>query len=166
MSPIPRFQFEFFSRSPEETRNLAEQIGTVAFDGLVIALTGDLGSGKTAFVQGLAAGLDVLPEYVVTSPTYTLINEYPGRLRLYHVDLYRIENKVDFDEIGLYEVLHGHGVCAVEWAERIEDDLPEKHLAVQMSILDDQSRHMFLTAHGSEAVNWLKRTVNGMKETP
>ena len=165
MNQPPLFQFEFLSRSPEETRLLAERIGKVAFDGLVIALIGDLGSGKTAFVQGLAAGLDVLPEYAVTSPTYTLINEYPGRLRLFHVDLYRIENKVDFDEIGLYEVLHGQGVCAVEWAERIADDFPDEHIRIQMSIPDDLSRRMILTANGSEAVARLEKIADGIKET-
>jgi len=165
MSPTPGFQLEFLSRSPEETRDLARKIGSAAFDGLLIALTGDLGSGKTAFVQGLAAGLEILPDYIVTSPTYTLINEYPGRLHLYHVDLYRIENKVDFDEIGLYEVLHGQGVCAVEWAERLADDLPEEHLAVQMSIVDDRSRQMILKAFGSEIVNRLRRIANSLKET-
>lgn len=165
LNPTPSFQLQFRSHSPEETRDLAEKIGSVAFDGFVIALTGDLGSGKTAFVQGLAIGLEVLPDYVITSPTYTLINEYPARLHLYHVDLYRIENKVDFDEIGLYEVLHGQGVCAVEWAERIAEDLPDQHLAVHLSILDDQLRQMTLTAFGPETVDRLKQIAKGIEET-
>ena len=151
------FDFEFTSHSVAQTRAFALRIGRLAFDGLVIGLTGDLGSGKTAFVQGLAAGLDVPGDYAVTSPSYTLINEYPGRCRLYHVDLYRIENKVDFEEIGLYEVLHGQGVCAVEWAEKLGEKLPGENLTVQMTIIDDLTRRMILTANGPMIASRIKR---------
>ena len=158
------FQFQYTSRSVDQTRALAERIGKVAFNGLVIALAGDLGSGKTAFVQGLAVGLAVPADYVVTSPSYTLINEYPGRCRLYHVDLYRLENKVDFEEIGLYEVLHGQGVCAIEWVEKLGDDLPGEHLAIQLSIVDDLTRRIVLTAQGPEIVRTVKPIAQVIKE--
>jgi tRNA threonylcarbamoyladenosine biosynthesis protein TsaE len=158
------FHFDFTSHSVVQTRDFARRLGRIAFDGLVIGLTGDLGSGKTAFVQGLAAGLDVPDDYAVTSPSYTLINEYPGRCRLYHVDLYRIENKVDFEDIGLYEILHGQGVCAVEWVEKLGDELPVEYLAVQMSIIDDVTRRISLTAHGMLTVSQIKPIASANKE--
>lgn len=164
MNPASTYHFQYSSPSVGHTRRLGRRIGSEAFEGLIIALSGDLGSGKTAFVQGLAVGLDVPAEYTVTSPSYTLINAYPGRLELYHADLYRIENKVDFDEIGLYEVLHGHGVCAVEWAEKLAEDLPDEHLAIHLSIVDDRQRRIELTAHGPETVQWIKRIAHALKE--
>jgi len=103
----------------EETRELGRSCGQRITGPLVIFLMGDLGSGKTMFAQGLALGLDVPAAYYVTSPSYTLVNEYPGRLPLYHIDLYRLEAGVDPDDLGLNEILHGAGVAAVEWAERL-----------------------------------------------
>ncbi|GBC63718.1 tRNA (adenosine(37)-N6)-threonylcarbamoyltransfe rase complex ATPase subunit type 1 TsaE [Desulfonema ishimotonii] len=143
------------TRSPEETRALAEAIGRILTPGTVIALKGDLGSGKTAFVQGLAKGLDVPEGYYVTSPTYTLINEYPGRYPLCHADLYRLEAGVDFEEIGLYDVLGGDGVVAVEWPERLHPGALADYLAVRLEITGERSRQICITAYGLRADNLL-----------
>ena len=124
---------------------------------MILALTGDLGSGKTAFVQGLTTGLDVPPDCYVTSPTYTLINEYPGRLPVFHVDLYRIGDPLELDEIGLPDILHGENIVAVEWAERLGKDLPGEHLAVAFSIISDDVRRICLSAYGLEPAAVLKR---------
>ena len=102
---MKRFSFETTTHSVEETRAFGERLGRHIIAGTTIALTGDLGSGKTAFVQGIARGLHVPAEYYITSPTFTLINEYPGRLRLHHVDLYRIEDPTEIEEIGLHEIM-------------------------------------------------------------
>jgi len=105
------------TRSPEETRALGEALARRLSPGDLVALLGDLGAGKTTFVQGLARGLGVPPEVYVTSPSFTLVNEYPGRVPLFHVDLYRLSPE-ETEELGLAEML-SRGVMVVEWAERL-----------------------------------------------
>ena len=110
----------YISHSPAETEALGEQFGRAAARGLVIALTGDLGAGKTQLVKGLARGLGITAR--VHSPTFTLVNEYAGgRLRLFHLDLYRLESHKQILSAGLEEFLQPDGVAVVEWAERIAD---------------------------------------------
>jgi tRNA threonylcarbamoyladenosine biosynthesis protein TsaE len=154
------FKFYITTHSVEETKKLGEKLGELLNVGTVIALIGDLGSGKTSFVQGLAGGLDVPDVYYITSPSYTLINEYPGRHPLFHVDLYRIENPVDFEDIGLYEILDDKGIVAIEWADRIQKELLHDHLIVDFEIIDDKTRKICLSAHGHECVNLLKELEN------
>jgi tRNA threonylcarbamoyladenosine biosynthesis protein TsaE len=133
--------------------------------GTVICLTGDLGSGKTSFVQGLATGLGVPDDYYITSPTYVLINEYPGRYPLFHVDLYRIEDPVDFEDIGLYEILHGKGVVAVEWADKLSKDFQSEYLAeylagylsIHFEILNDESRKLTISSNVPEVGAFIER---------
>jgi tRNA threonylcarbamoyladenosine biosynthesis protein TsaE len=150
-------QIRWLSDSPETTRKLGHRIGRALAPPVVLALIGDLGSGKTAFVQGLAGGLGVSPDYYVTSPTYTLINEYPGRHSLFHIDLYRIGGPDDFEAIGLYDILHdSNAVVAIEWAERLKEALPADHLAVHFEIVDDTRRNILLTTHGLGVSNLLK----------
>ena len=123
-------------------------------------MTGDLGSGKTSFVQGLAKGLDVPDEYYITSPSFTLINEYAGRYTLFHVDLYRIGDPVDIEDIGLYEILHEKGVVAIEWAYKLAKALLTAGLTVHFEISNDESRKIYFTAHGLKCVNLLKKLEN------
>ncbi|HXF11217.1 MAG TPA: tRNA (adenosine(37)-N6)-threonylcarbamoyltransferase complex ATPase subunit type 1 TsaE [Desulfuromonadaceae bacterium] len=107
----------FISHSPEDTESLGERFGRVAQRGLVIALSGDLGAGKTQFVKGLARGLGISTR--VHSPTFTLVNEYNGgRLKLFHLDLYRLETKEQVLSAGVEEFLDPDGVAVIEWAER------------------------------------------------
>jgi tRNA threonylcarbamoyladenosine biosynthesis protein TsaE len=143
--------------SPEETKSLGQKIGAAIESGIVIALTGDLGAGKTLFVQGLASGLDIPSEHYVTSPSYTLINDYSGRLRLFHIDLYRINSESDFEDIGIDEILSGHEVAAVEWAERLKESMPAEYLSIHFKIIDDQKRKIRINAYGQNAVNLLKK---------
>ena len=113
------------SHSPEETADIARQLAGELRRGDVLALAGDLGAGKTQFVKGLAAGLGVVGE--VTSPTFTLIHEYPvqpGRLPLFHIDLYRLESDEEVLRIGIDEYLHGDGITVVEWADKFEGLIP------------------------------------------
>ena len=123
---------------------------------MVLGLSGDLGSGKTAFVQGLAVGLEVPDEYYITSPTFTLINEYPGRLPLFHIDLYRLDGICDLEDIGLDELFYDQAVLAIEWAEKMSDDLPAEHLTMIFEIADNDCRKISLIAYGHNAVNLIK----------
>ena len=120
---------ETFSR--EETAALGRQLGEQAEAGGVYCLIGDLGTGKTVFTQGFAAGLGV--EGPVNSPTFTIVQEYMGsRMPLYHFDVYRLEEPEEMDEIGFDEYLFGEGVCLIEWAERIREILPERRTEIRI----------------------------------
>ncbi len=120
----------FQSAGWQETQRVAADLALTLVPGSVIALHGPLGAGKTCFVQGLADGLGV--SVPVSSPTYTLVNEYPGRLLLSHVDLYRLNDPVEVLEMGLEEILEGGGVTAIEWAERVDGYLPGRTLHVSL----------------------------------
>ena len=148
---------------------LGFRLGECLRGGTVIALSGDLGSGKTTFVQGLAVGLGVPPEIYVTSPSFTLINEYAGRCRLYHVDLYRIQNPLEADDIGLFELINDGGVAVLEWAEKIREKLPPDHLDIQFEIIDDHRRKISMAAHGPETLNLvglIRKIEKDFKEQP
>ncbi|MEJ2220014.1 MAG: tRNA (adenosine(37)-N6)-threonylcarbamoyltransferase complex ATPase subunit type 1 TsaE [Desulfobacterales bacterium] len=153
---MPEGHIEITTHSSTETRKLGQTLGAGIHQAVIIALTGDLGSGKTAFVQGLAKGLDVSEKYYITSPTFTLINEYPGRHPLFHVDLYRIENAPELEEIGLDEILQKDAVIAIEWAEKLSGETPEDHLELRLSIIDDNTRRIDIFAYGHQAGNLLK----------
>jgi len=154
------YRLEIITHADAETRSLGQKIGSLLFHGLIVALTGDLGSGKTCLVQGLARGLNVPDEYTVASPSYTLINEYPGRLPLYHVDLYRIDNPVDLDDIGLFDIADREGVTAIEWADRMQPGDLVEYVSIAFEILNDSQRKITLTASGQPAVDLLKKLEN------
>jgi tRNA threonylcarbamoyladenosine biosynthesis protein TsaE len=147
---------KYTTHSAEETIRLGQKIGSLIADPIVMALSGDLGSGKTVFVQGLAGGLDVPSEFYITSPTFTLVNEYPGRLRLFHIDLYRLDHHGDLEDIGLYDILSQNAVVAVEWAEKMPDDLMATGLALSFDIIDDKTRKINVIAYGHEATGLIK----------
>lgn len=122
--------------SPMETEALGEKLGKEAKSGQVYCLSGDLGAGKTVFTKGFAKGL-AISEYI-TSPTFTLINEYQGRLPLYHFDVYRISYLEEMEDTGCEDYFYGEGVCLVEWAELVQELIPED--AVWISVERDYSR--------------------------
>jgi tRNA threonylcarbamoyladenosine biosynthesis protein TsaE len=122
----------------EATQALAAGMARRAPPGTTIALHGDLGAGKTCFIQGLAAGLGV--EGPVTSPTFVMVAEYRGRLPLYHVDLYRTESLAEVRALGLEELIDGDGVTAIEWAERAEALLPARTMHVRIEGAGDEPR--------------------------
>lgn len=134
--------------SPEETFLLAEHLGRLLEPGDVVALIGELGSGKTLFAQGLARGLEVPGSFAVTSPTFTLVNEYPGRLTFYHLDLYRINGPAQCVDLGLDELLYGQGAAAIEWAERLGAELPEERLEVHLTFTGETGRCLQFRAFG------------------
>ena len=117
------------TRSPEETYALGEKIGKAAQPGQIYTLTGDLGVGKTVFTQGVAAGLGITEP--VSSPTFTIVQVYDeGRLPFYHFDVYRIGDIEEMDEIGYEDYFYGDGLCMIEWANLIEEILPERRSEV------------------------------------
>lgn len=118
------------TRSPEETLALGERLGRAARAGDCIALTGDLGAGKTVMAKGIARGLGVADE--ITSPTFTLMETYEGRLPFYHFDLYRIERAAELDQLFFEEYWEGDGVSVIEWPERAGNRLPDRRITVTM----------------------------------
>jgi len=127
------FQFTYFATTPEDTLRLGEIIGQRVKAGDVILLCGDLGAGKTWLTKGIAKGLEVPFSYPITSPTFTFVHEYPGRIPLYHIDLYRLEGDIDWDSLGLEEYLYGSGVTVIEWAEKLcEAFVPERFLKAEI----------------------------------
>lgn len=135
------------SKGLDETQALGELIGRYLVGGDLVALVGELGSGKTSFVQGLARGLGV--KGYVRSPSFTLINEYKGRLPLYHLDFYRLNSFQEITELGCEEYLyHRDGVSAIEWAEKFPQILPEEHLRIEFSWVDPSSRKIQFTPFG------------------
>ena len=139
-------RIQIIAHSIEETLALGQKIGKSIKPGTVLALTGELGSGKTSFAQGLARGLDVPDDYYITSPTYTLINEYPGRCPFFHVDLYRLEYPADSDDTGLDEILGNNGVVAIEWPDRLREDFLPEHISVWFEIISDELRKITVDA--------------------
>lgn len=134
-------------------RALAARLGRIASAGDVIALVGDLGAGKTVFVQGLAEGLGVPDEENVRSPTFSLVHVYQGgRLPLYHVDLYRLEHPEELVEIGLDDAYRDEAVVAVEWMDRFPHEAaPPEYLEVRIGIVSAEEREVTMIAHGPRA---------------
>ncbi len=135
-------EFTYISHDPVETHSLGKKLGENLHSGDVVALSGELGAGKTCLVRGIARGLGVAEEYGITSPTFTLINEYPGRLTLYHLDMYRLSGIGDLNDIGYDVCFNENGVVVVEWAEKIREALPEGALFILLEYLDENRRKL------------------------
>ena len=137
-------RWEYLSNSPDATRALGQSLAALLEDGMVVALSGDLGAGKTCFAQGVARGLGVPASIPVTSPTFALMNRYAGRLLLHHFDLYRLDDPEALMEMGLDEELGAHGVALVEWAEK--GRLPVAALRVRFEAVGDGERRLLFEA--------------------
>jgi tRNA threonylcarbamoyladenosine biosynthesis protein TsaE len=139
------------SSSPEETERLGEELAVSLTEGDLVALTGELGGGKTRFVRGLAKGLG--SKGFVKSPSFTIINIYEGgRLPLYHIDLYRIGDGVEFYGAGLEEYIYGHGVAAIEWADKAPELLAECRITVSFSYAGEFEREIEIRFKGAGKV--------------
>jgi tRNA threonylcarbamoyladenosine biosynthesis protein TsaE len=140
---------DIISHGAEQTRRLGAHLGAVARMGDVILLQGEFGTGKTTFTQGIARGLGLDAHYV-NSPTFTLINEYRiGRKRLYHIDLYRLEDDEQIATLGLDDYFDGSGIVAIEWPDRAASWLPGERLEVRFSHLNDTKRTIRFYAKGN-----------------
>jgi len=130
-------------RSPEETQALGESLGARLGPGAVVACIGELGAGKTCFLQGLCRGLGVVSD--VTSPTFVLVNQYRGRLPVYHLDAYRTGSLTELVDLGLEEMLYGRGVTVIEWADKLAPLLPLHAITVTIAGLGDESRSIAIS---------------------
>ena len=136
--------YKYTTRSVDDTLELAENIESEKFSGMVICLNGDLGSGKTVFVKGFAKALGI--DENITSPTFTIVKEYMnGELPLYHMDVYRIDDNADF---GVEDYFNKSGICILEWSEMIEDRLPQERLDINIKIVDENTRVLVFKPHG------------------
>ncbi|NQT95892.1 MAG: tRNA (adenosine(37)-N6)-threonylcarbamoyltransferase complex ATPase subunit type 1 TsaE [Candidatus Omnitrophica bacterium] len=145
------------TKTTEETKRMGERLAKLFKGGEVIALSGELGSGKTTFTKGIARGLGVKdPEYV-NSPSFVLIKEYKGKLNLYHFDLYRLDNLGDIEYIGIQEYLDDNGVVVIEWAEKLQSLLPKEHIKISISIMGNNKRRLQAQGHGKEYENIVSR---------
>lgn len=149
-------EWTMITRSPEETAKLAERIGALLNENDVMTLEGDLGAGKTTFTKAVAAALGVTRN--VTSPTFTIMKEYKGRLPFYHIDAYRIEDQLE--DFGLEDYFEGGGVTVVEWASMIEDQLPPDRLEIRISYLGNTERRFYIKAHGARYITIGKELFN------
>ena len=127
--------------APDETVALGQQLAELIQPGDVLALYGDLGAGKTHLVKGICAGLGIAPESV-SSPTFTIVNEYDGALPVYHIDAYRIEQPEEFFELGYETYVFGDGVCLIEWPERVEALIPEHAVRLRLTHGDGDRRRI------------------------
>jgi tRNA threonylcarbamoyladenosine biosynthesis protein TsaE len=130
------------------TEALGRRLGALLFPGAVVALVGPLGAGKTHLARAIALGAGVPDGRVVTSPTFVLIQEYRGRLPVYHFDAYRLRGEGEFFDLGAHEYLEGDGVCLVEWADRVPGCLPSDHLRVTLEVTGESSRRATFEARG------------------
>ncbi|MBU9723680.1 MULTISPECIES: tRNA (adenosine(37)-N6)-threonylcarbamoyltransferase complex ATPase subunit type 1 TsaE [Bacillaceae] len=148
--------FEFISHALEETQGLAEQLAERLQPGDVITLEGDLGAGKTSFTKGLAKGLGITRN--VNSPTFTIIKEYKGRLPLYHMDAYRIED--EYEDFGLEEYFEGEGITVVEWPSMISEQLPSEKLAITIEHSGETERKLRFQPQGEHFISICKEIFN------
>ena len=136
-----------YLENENKTKEIGYKLGQLLQRGSVICLIGDLGAGKTTMTQSLAKALEV--EDYITSPTFTIVNEYEGRIPLYHFDVYRIGSSDEMYDIGYDEYINGEGVCIIEWANLIDDILPDEYLYIELKY-KDMSREMILNPVGEK----------------
>ena len=154
--------FSVITTSQEQTWQIGEMLGARLDAGDTVCLYGDLGAGKTSFSYGIALGLEVEEQYI-TSPTFTFVNEYQGRVPLYHIDLYRLKDPDELENIGFAEYIDSDGVTVIEWAERAEDELPVECLSVYLSYVNDHSREIGFLAEGERYEKILDELSSALK---
>jgi tRNA threonylcarbamoyladenosine biosynthesis protein TsaE len=147
-------RLELTAGTPEDTMAVGEAVASLLREGDAIALTGELGAGKTTFVRGAARALGF--DGAVASPTFTLVREYQGRVRIHHVDVYRLERVQDVLDLGLDEMVAEGGVLLVEWGDAVEGLLPDDHLLMEITLMDsEEARRIVVTGMGpSWATRW------------
>lgn len=147
--------------SVTQTEAFGKKLGKLALPGDVITLFGPLGAGKTALTQAIGLGIEVPQSHYITSPTFSLLHEYPGRIPLYHMDLYRLSGEEEVADLGFEEYLYGDGLCVIEWPERLGSLLPENHLQIVLTITSETSRKAELSVFGA---TWQERITLLSKE--
>ncbi len=148
-------EYKITTNNEEETIELAQNIESEKFPNMVICLQGDLGSGKTVFSKAFAASMGI--EENITSPTFTIIKEYDGEIKLFHMDVYRL-NEIK-EDIGITEYFKKKGVCIIEWADLIEDILPKNRLDIKINIIDENTRVFKIIPHGEKYEDLCERVL-------
>ncbi len=141
------------SKSASGTVRLGKSIGSRLLPGDVVALVGELGTGKTQFIKGLAAGAGIRNPTYISSPSFTLINEYPGKITFYHIDLYRLSKEKEAEELGLEDYFQGKGITAIEWADKIPSLLPKELLLVRIAYTGKNTRSLEISGKGKRYLN-------------
>jgi tRNA threonylcarbamoyladenosine biosynthesis protein TsaE len=136
------------TKSTSETVRLGKRMGGHLRPGDVVALAGELGTGKTQFIKGVAAGVGVGKSTYITSPSFTLINEYTGKIPFYHIDLYRLKTEKEAEELGLEEYFQSRGITAIEWADKIPSSLPKEMLWIHIYYTGKYTRSLEIIAKG------------------
>ncbi|GAB6267974.1 MAG: tRNA (adenosine(37)-N6)-threonylcarbamoyltransferase complex ATPase subunit type 1 TsaE [Smithella sp.] len=154
-------KIEIISESARQTEEIACFIGRELREGDVLALSGELGSGKTCFTGGLARGLGVSDKYQITSPTFTLINEYPARCKLYHFDVYRLNSYSEFEDLGYEEYFCGKGIVVIEWAEKIIQILPADAFFISFEYIDENKRKIVIKGLKDRLKEWVRYKSGG-----
>lgn len=138
-----------------DTERLGQGLGRITRRGDIIILSGSLGAGKTTITQSIGAGLGVPQNCYITSPTFSLMHEYQGRLPLYHMDLYRLSSEEEIEDLGFLEYIYGDGLTVIEWPDRLGALMPEEYLAIRLELQEDATaRAATITANGNQ---WLAR---------
>jgi len=148
--------------SPAETEDLGRRLGSILKKGIFIALKGELGGGKTCFTRGIVAGSAPESSYLVASPTFAIMNEYPGTPPLYHFDFYRLACGHEIAELGFEDYFNGHGICIAEWADRLGELLPEDRLEITFTIAGEERRTISFEASGPDSLTLIERLVQGI----
>lgn len=146
------------------TQQFAGLLGSVVTAGDVICLDGDLGAGKTTFTQGFARGLLVSKEYYVSSPSFAIMHEYPGRIPLYHFDFYRLGSSEEIIDLGLEDFFYGNGVSVIEWSQKGIDNIPEDCLEIQIEIRGETSRTLTCRWKSEAWTEKIKRIIDQIKQ--
>lgn len=142
--------------SAAETEELGRILGKFLPSGTVVALIGDLGTGKTCFTRGIAAGAGVASTVPVVSPSFTILNEYPGRVPIYHFDFYRLDTPGDDFDWEWREYLHGQGISVIEWAEKVANFLPEEYITVHFLFCGEEARTICMEGRGEGSLRIIR----------
>ncbi len=141
------------TQTTSETIRIGISIGSWLRPGDVVALVGELGAGKTHLIKGLASGVGIRNANYIASPSFTLINEYPGKISFYHIDLFRLEREKEAEELGLEDYFQGGGITAIEWADKIPTLLPKEMLLIHIAYKGKKSRSLEITGKGKRYLN-------------
>jgi tRNA threonylcarbamoyladenosine biosynthesis protein TsaE len=143
--------------SPDETERLGRRLGELLSPGMFVALCGELGGGKTCFTRGVVSGAAPESAHLVASPTFAIMNEYPGTPPIHHFDFYRFSSSLEIAELGFEEYFLGQGICLAEWAERLDDLLPQEHLTITFQHGGEERRIITMEAEGAAPEALLER---------
>lgn len=151
------FELKIVSNSPFETEVLGAQLGSLLAVGTFVGLQGGLGGGKTCFARGIVSSVAPQSAHLVASPTFAIMNSYPGTIPVYHFDFYRLSGDNEIAELGFDDYFYGDGVCVVEWSERLLGLLPDDHITVGFEYSGESCRLITMTACGSKSSGTLKQ---------